>query len=254
MRLRSNVMVAFVMVIFANSSMAFRTPAHIFGKRFAVKVLLKQGVGQYVTTFWLDPKVPDSLIDEIQMRDMGWMGESRLWTDVSVSLNPLPIQKFKNAKTETAYLPDYAKSCCVGTLGLDILKDYDLRLVEAETAYVEWTPLTDVDKKDPKKLGKMTYEWIKPTWSLPKKALFDFHFLPPDRKVILSHTWSAPSAEKTVSEKIDAGAEWISINGKKPDRLDRPLLERYLAGKITQKLDLEFKFKNKPIQIIKHQF
>jgi hypothetical protein len=224
-----------VFTVFAAES--FRTPAHIFGKRFAVKVLMKQGTGHYIATFWLDPSAKVSTVDEKQMQDMGWMGVSRLWDEISVSGHLLNVFKFKNESNEQAYLPDYYKSCCVGRLGQDVLNSFDLKMVEEQTAYVEWT-VRDAARS----ASAVRHEtvWIVPKWKLPKKALFSYRFVPPDRRVELTGVFTGPDGEK-----IPVGSEWTRINGKIAERLDRPLLDRYLTGQIAPVLDLEFDtFKN----------
>jgi hypothetical protein len=217
----------------------FRTPVRMVGDQATVKLTLKQGIGQYVINAWLNPTALISVLDETQIREIGWRGESRDWLSVKLGVVTLPITRFAWGKSDLAYLPDYPNTCCVATIGSDILKQYDLHVTEKvgrfETTYAEWGPA-----KIPGK-GQLTFSKVEVKWPLPKEPLFRFRFLAPDRDVILT----------TAYKNIPKGSKWISVNNKRTADLDRIFLERVLTGKLYQKLEMEF---SKPNQTLKVEF
>lgn len=138
-------LLAALMITAASAAENFRTPAKRYGAAYSVKLTLKKGMTEYVTTMWVKPDQAESTLDYNQMRDLGWSdaldAKKPFMTFDDVSLVGTPIEKvsFKNQKSEWAYVPEFAKSCCYGVIGRDILNQYKLKFVPKNPAAIEWT-------------------------------------------------------------------------------------------------------------------
>jgi hypothetical protein len=137
-----------------NESM-IRTPAKLYGSAYSIKITLSREGFTYDIPVWVKPSQKVSSLDREQMADLGWIYKDVKPEDVTMSGETLDAPKFLNSKAELAYVPDFSKSCCYGTIGQDILKNFEVRFVPNPPSHLEWIKNTDTDSSQkPSKLPK----------------------------------------------------------------------------------------------------
>jgi len=129
---------------------SFRTPAKRYGSAYSIKLTLKRGLTEYVTTMWVKPDQAESTLDYDQMQELGWsepLDPKKPYLNFDdASIVGVPIEKtsFKNQKSEWAYVPDFPRSCCYGIIGRDILSQYSEKFVPKNPTHIEWRKI-DLD-------------------------------------------------------------------------------------------------------------
>lgn len=232
-------------------SKKFRVPAKRVGNKFVIKLEMKQGLGSYVVEAWLDPSEKWSTLDVAPMKELGWRGVVQDWSEVSASGHTLPVWRFKSGINETAHLPEYVQSCCEIKLGQDVLSQFQVKAVELaqptkiseyifDSAYVEFVRVDELGSE------KSSFLIVEPeyTWKVLQRPLFQFQFIPPSRKVLLT----------TKFQNIPKGSEWVSVNGKRAAVLDFPVLNRYITGKKEKVINLEFKTPDRKTVTVPYEF
>jgi hypothetical protein len=263
---------------FAQNNEKFRTPAKLYAGAYSVKAVFKRDFTDYDVPVWIKPDQAESTIDLSLLKDLGYPNRVGEFEQVKISNEVIGKLKFKNMKSEWAYVPDYAKSCCYGVIGRDILQNFELRFDPTPPAHLEWTRIINNEKKpshikpafmmELKKLfslsqvneipyvlnlqnQKLEFEGVR---EKVQPGLFSFTFVPPAR--ILRVTGVLPK-EASSAKKVGltAGTLITEINGENVAELDRWQIEKYLRGekadllKITSKANKSFVFDFK-----KHEF
>jgi hypothetical protein len=133
-----------------------RTPAKLYGSSYSIKITLSRDGFTYDIPVWVRPDQKVSSLDRDQLADLGWTYKDVKAENITMSGETVEAPKFQNLKTELAYVPDFAKSCCYGVIGQDILKDYDVRFDPNPPAHLEWIKNTNPSpsKKGASKIQK----------------------------------------------------------------------------------------------------
>jgi hypothetical protein len=152
MRLQKMTKFLFLLVLVTSAANAqdkkddeFRTPAKRYGSAYTMKLTLKRGLTEYVTTMWVKPDQAESTLDYNQMKELGWSEPLdpkkpfMNFDDASIVGTPIEKTSFKNQKAEWAYVPDFPRSCCYGVIGRDILSQYRVKFVPKNPTHLEWT-------------------------------------------------------------------------------------------------------------------
>lgn len=247
----------------------FRTPAKLYAGAYSVKIQVKKDFTEYDIPVWIKPDQAESSFDPILMKELGYVDKVFEFQDVKISGVSIEQKKFKSMKSEWAFVPDFAKSCCHGVIGRDILEKYELRFDPKAPTHIEWKRLeTQVEKatyapaflnslkgifslekfnSSPFVLNlqerKLDFE-EKPVPS--KSSLFSFFFIPPDR--MLKVTGVLPAYEATAKKAgLTPGAVVVSLNGESVGGMDRWLIERYLRGEKGDSLKLTLQTKKEMV-------
>jgi hypothetical protein len=181
----------------------FRTPAKVYGSAYSIKMTVSRNGFTYDIPVWVKPDQKTSSLDHDQIADLGWIYKNLKAEEVLFSEESVEVPDFINQKAEWAYVPDFAKSCCYGVIGQDILKKYDVRFDPNPPAHLEWTNLNEEDK-NLKANAKFTSEL---------KALFSIRSTTATisgKKIDLSKT---PYRLKLASQEITFEPEWINPKG-----------------------------------------
>jgi hypothetical protein len=132
----------------------FRTPAKLLGSAFTVKLTINRDGTEYVVPVWVKPDQATSSLDRELLKDMGWTYADTRADDVNLSGHEIDHVNFKNVKSDWAYYPTFARICCYGVIGQDILKDFDLRFDPQAPAHIEWRKQPDPQNSSPGKPQK----------------------------------------------------------------------------------------------------
>ena len=255
---------------FAQNDESFRTPAKLYAGAYTVKVQLKKDLTEYDVPFWVKPDQAESTIDASLLKELGYVDKAIFFQDVKISGQTLEKKNFKNQKSEWAFVPDFAKSCCYGVLGRDVLQDFEIRFDPNLPAHLVWTRIINKDELPPFKIAFLSE--LKKLFSLnqtldvpftlnlqertlefegkvvpPQPSLFSFFFVPPDRELRVTSILPKDSA-KAKKAGFLTGLIIIQINGVRVSGLDRWVIEKYLRGekgsilKLTSKNKKEFTF------------
>jgi hypothetical protein len=244
----------------------FRTPARMYGTAYSVKIKLKRGEFDWVVPVWIKPDQKISSFDPATMGLMGWAEPKFYFDEVSISGEKIEKKSYASAKSEWAYFPDYAKSCCVGVIGQDILKDFQIYFDPRPPAHLEWTRLVSKDPNYPMRSKKISEADLKGIFNVqgtsfqkhdltvipytlnlrenrlefddkivaPKpsraSALFQYEFLPPVRNVQI-HGISGDVSASAAKVGLKPGTTVTAINGDPVGKLDRLELDQILKGK-----------------------
>lgn len=230
----------------------FRTPSKIYAGAFTVKLQVKQDLTEYDIPVWIKPDQAESSLDPTLMKELGYQKQKFTFDEVHLAGIKLEQKNFKSLKSEWAFVPDFAKSCCHGVIGRDILEKFEIRFDPKEPSHLEWTKLpkvSDVISYTPAFLNslKLVFSLEKPTnvpfvLNLREKklnyeakikasepALFSFFFFPPDRFLRVT---SISAKDSSAAKKVGfvAGMIITSINGEEVSGLDRWVIEKYIRG------------------------
>ena len=259
----------------ANNSLAqsvekFRTPAKLYAGAYTIKIHLKKELTEYDVPVWIKPDQAESALDSSLLKDLGYTDKEISFDEVRISGKKIEKNKFKNLKTEWAFVPDFAKACCYGVLGRDVLEDFEIRFDPNSPAHLEWAKTSASEKKqnygqgflnDLKKLFSLQQPNDVPyvlnlqrkelkfegKAQLLKQSLFSFFFVPPDRVIKVTEVFPKDSAR---AKKVGFGSGLVitQINNEAVSGLDRWVIEKYLRGekgstiKIVSQNGKEFNF------------
>jgi hypothetical protein len=265
---------------FAENVENFRTPAKLYAGAYTVKIHLKKDLTEYDVPVWIKPDQAESTLDASLLKDLGYTDKELSFQDVKISGQSIDHKKFKNQKTEWAFVPDFAKACCYGVLGRDILEDFQIRFDPNSPAHMEWNRVTNTEKRQSyeskfvnelKKLfslqqandvpyllnlskKELTYEG---KTQPPKQSLFSFFFVPPERVIKVMGVLPKDSAS---AKKVgfNSGLVISHINSENVSGLDRWVIEKYLRGEkgstiklISQKgKEFSFDFNSREFQAV----
>ncbi len=253
----------------------FRTPARRYGSFYSVKLTLWRDSLSYVVPVWIRPDRQESSLDRGQLKFFGWTFSDLVTDETDLSGIALPVREFKAERADLAIVPEFAKNCCLGALGRDVLRNYRLRFIPGPPARIEWTKLSGIP---PKPASSVPSEWKglfsiqsprvthrKETWDLSQSPfvidfadgsirfegepvpgsrergspLLTFDFLPGSRKIRIR--------ELKTSERSDAarfglrpGSVVTGLNGEPVAALDRYDIEEILAGRKTGRIEIAF--------------
>jgi hypothetical protein len=240
---------------FAQINHSFRTPAKLYAGAYSVKIQLKKGLVEYDVPMWIKPDQAESTLDPVLMRDLGFQERTMEFDRVRIAGKNLPIRKFKTMKSEWAFVPDYARSCCHGVLGRDLLEAFELTFSPASPTHIVWQPVfheavaKPLPMNDLKKLFSIEKE-IKLTAVLnlrdrtlkfegaapqSEPELFLFSFIPPDREVRVMKVLPSMSAAARKAGLIE-NTTILEINGQDVTQMDRWVIEKYLRGEKTDQI------------------
>ncbi len=255
---------------FSQNNESFRTPAKLYAGAYSVKVQLRKGLTEYDVPFWIKPDQAESTVDQALLKDLGYVDKEIIFDEVKISGERLDKKKFKNLKSEWAFVPDFAKSCCFGVIGRDLLEDFEIRFNPESPTHLEWNRIITKENSEPYsatylKLLKKLFSFEQ-TLDIPfvlnlqerkldfegkvipeKKSLFKFFFVPPERVIRVTDILTN---DKVAAKKVGfvPGLIITHINGEKVSGLDRWVIEKYLRGekgaalKFTSKAKKEFEF------------
>ena len=119
----------------------FRVPAKLYGAAYSIKVSITRNDTEFEAPFWVRPDQTTSTLDLKQFAELGWYFKDIKIDELSISGQMFDIPKFKNEKSDLAFVPDFPKTCCAGVIGQDILKNYRVRFVPRPPAHLEFTLL-----------------------------------------------------------------------------------------------------------------
>ena len=283
MQLRSSLIIIALMfssLASAQNNESFRTPAKLYAGAYSVKILLKKDFTEYDVPVWIKPDQAESTFDASLLKDLGYVDKQIVFDEVKISNEILEKKKFKNLKSEWAFVPDYAKSCCYGVLGRDVLSDFEIRFDPKDPTHLEWTriisegssikykPLFLTELKKLFSLSRISdvpyllnlkeqkLEFAASPIKTQEPTLFSFSFVPPDRRIKVQ-TILARDAISAKSADFKSGLLISKINNKKVSELDRWQIEKYLRGgmdssiKLITDQDKEFIFDFKMRQFTK---
>lgn len=157
----------------AQNDESFRTPARLYAGAYTVKVQLKKDFTEYDVPFWVKPDQAESVIDASLLKDLGYEDKEIIFQEVRMSGENIEKKKFKNQKTEWAFVPDFAKSCCFGVIGRDILQNYEIHFDPKDPAHLEWISIVTKEELPPyrpafltelKKLFSLSSPWMFPLY------------------------------------------------------------------------------------------
>jgi hypothetical protein len=244
----------------AQNNEVFRSPAKQYAGAMSVKMQLRKGFTEYTVPMWIKPDQAVSTLDPVLMKELGFEDRKFDFETVKISGELVDHEHYQSMKSEWAFVPDFAKSCCHGVIGRDILKEYEIRVVPGTPAHVEWRRLISKPELPPlkpaflaelKKLFSLSVEMDRPfvlnlqegllkfDGPEPKHepVLFSFFIVPPDREIQV--TAFAPKVQATAaSAGFATGTIITSINGQEVGKMDRWLVEKYLRGEKSQTLTL----------------
>jgi len=239
---------------FAQDTVSFRTPAKLYAGAYSIKLMLKKDFTDYDVPVWIKPDQAESTLDASFMKDLGYVDRVMEFEEATISNENLEKKKYKNLMSEWAFVPDFAKSCCYGVIGRDILDDYEIRFDPKSPVHLEWTHLKS---KSPIKLTSSFLAKLKETFNLKhadenpftlnlqeqklkfekveRKSwpmLFNFAFIPPARDLkIQSILPLNAAAAKKIGFKV--GMVVTQVNDLRVNSLDRWQIEKYFRGEVT---------------------
>lgn len=240
---------------FAENRSTFRTPARQYAGAISVKIQLRKGFTEYDVPVWIKPDQAESTLDPVLMRDFGFSEKVLSFDSVRMSGQTISKKQFKPMKSEWAIVPDYAKSCCHGVIGRDILQDYEIQVVPGTPAHIVWRRVEGESSKDPfkpaylgelKKLFTLSQELDRPYLLNLKdrklsfegavvkheSAIFSFFILPPDRDIQVT-AFSSSAESSAAKAGFQQGTVITEINGQDVGKMDRWLVEKHLRGEKT---------------------
>lgn len=236
----------------AQNNEFFRTPAKLYAGAYTLKVQFKKDFTEYDVPMWVKPDQAESSIDASLLKDLGYEDKEIVFHEVKISGERIEKKKYKNQKTEWAFVPDFAKACCFGVIGRDILEDFEIRFVPLEPTHIEWTRIisrTDLPKYKPAFLNdlKKLFSLHQPL-DVPYKlnlqerklefegkivpsapALFSFFFIPPNRELKVTGILPKYSASAKKAG-FTAGLVITQINDQSALVMDRWVIEKFLRG------------------------
>jgi hypothetical protein len=118
----------------------FHTPARRFGSAYSVKMTIWRDSFSYVIPVWIRPDRAESTLDPGQMRLIGWPYKDFKADEVEISGVTIPIRNFKSERSDLAVAPEFAKNCCMGAIGRDVLEKYRLHFKPESPTHIHWTP------------------------------------------------------------------------------------------------------------------
>jgi hypothetical protein len=251
----------------------FRTPARRFGALYSVKLTLWRDGFSTVIPVWIRPDLPESSLDPGQLRFYGWPHGDLKTDETELSGVGIPFRRFKSERADLAIMPEFAKNCCLGTLGRDVLSGYRLRFVPGPPAHIEWTPVTGAPSaktgwtglKGMFSIRDPLIRWKNERWDLSRSPwsvdfgarslrfegepfedepggatpLLGFDFVPGSRKLrIVSFNPPARNTARTLG--IRPGMVVTELNGEPVAELDRYQIEQLLKGKSGRKIEISF--------------
>ncbi len=255
---------------------SFRTPARRFGGFYSVKLTLWRDGFSTVIPVWIRPDLAESSLDPGQLRFFGWPHGDLKADETELSGVGIAIRSFKSERADLAIMPEFAKNCCLGSLGRDVLAAYRLRFVPGPPAHIEWSPVasgsTGIGKKsewagvrDLFSIRDPLIRWKGDRWDLSRSPwsvdfqekalrfegepvegdfrrdpmLLGFDFVPGSRKIrVLSLN---PSQQKTgLTVGLKPGVVVTELNGEPVAGLDRYQIEQILKGRSGKKIEIAF--------------
>jgi len=245
---------------FAQKIEEFRTPAKLYAGSYTIKIHLKKGYTEYDVPFFIKPDQAESTVDPTLLKELGYGEKTFHFDHVKLSGKEIDHHQFKPMKSEWAFVPDFAKSCCAGVLGRDVLSRFEIRFDPKSPTHILWKrlpikPENEVLKpaflSELKKLFSLTATndqvcilnlqdrtlKFEGTAAKSGPSLFTFYFIPPDRELRVMEIMkdAKESAKKT---GFNSGLTVTEINGESVGKMDRWLVERYLKGEKGTTLNL----------------
>lgn len=271
MRLQNKL--SFLMLLLASSSAfaqnneTFRTPAKLYAGAYTVKLDVKKDLTDYTIPVWIKPDQAESTLDAVLLKDLGYSDTDLAFDEVQLSNEILEKTKFKNMKSEWAFVPDFARACCYGVIGRDILQDFEVRFNPNPPVHIQWKRII-ANESAPKPKATFLLQ-LKDLFSLTQTndvpftlhlhdqklefegirkksgpSLFTFEFVPPDRYLRVQNIAVKDNASAKKAG-FKSGLVITEINGSPVDQLDRWLVEKYLRGEKTPVLKFTTKEKKK---------
>jgi hypothetical protein len=230
----------------------FRSPAKRYAGAYSIKVALKKDLVEYDVPMWIKPDQEKSSLDPTLMKDLGFQDPDFTFSSVKISGQQIGKTKFSKMPSEWAFVPDFAKSCCFGVIGQDILSRFEVRFDPGSPVHLEWKKLGEGSKA--LAFSGAFKNKLKDLFSLSNTAdvpyvlnlreqkldvqgkppikhaqLFTFQFIPPDRDIRIQKVGMKVSRD-LIKSGLRPGQVITEINGKAVSRLDRWEVEKFLSG------------------------
>lgn len=253
----------------------FHTPARRFGSAYSVKMTIWRDSFSYVIPVWIRPDRAESSLDPGQMRLIGWPYQDFKADEVEISGVTIPLRNFKSQRSDLAVSPEFAKNCCMGAIGRDVLEKYRLHFRPESPSHIQWEPLQLAELPSAPKIqglgalfsvnspkvnwngrisdaskqgwvldlrsGKIHFSVEAPsteTLSL-RDPLLTFDFLPGSRNLRV-RALIASEVRDAASVGLKPGSVVTELNGISVSTLDRYEIVELLLGRKTGKLQIAF--------------
>jgi hypothetical protein len=253
----------------------FHTPARRFGSAYSVKMTIWRDSFSYVIPVWIRPDRAESSLDPGQMRLIGWPYQDFKADEVEISGVTIPLRNFKSERSDLAVSPEFAKNCCMGVIGRDILEKYRLIFRPESPTHIQWEPLHLADappapkmqglgalfsvnspkvRWSGKSLDASRQGWVLdlrsgqvsffPETAVPQPVtlrdpLLTFDFLPGSRNLRV-RALMASEVRDAASVGLKSGSVVTELNGQSVSSLDRYEIVELLLGRKTGKLQIAF--------------
>jgi hypothetical protein len=253
----------------------FHTPARRFGSAYSIKMTVWRDSFSYVVPVWIRPDRAKSSLDPGQLRFMGWPYPDLKADEVEISGMPIPIKSFRSERSDLAFSPEFAKNCCLGVIGQDVLEQYRLYFEPGPPARIRWERLPEPARgsalnvkqweslfsvRSPKIRWKgEVWDLSRAPWSLdlssesvrfdaraqvspgeaPRDPLLTFDFIPGSRKLRVRGLKSS-EVRDAAAFGLKPGAVVTELNDESVAALDRYEIDEILGGKKTGKIKITF--------------
>ncbi len=258
----------------AAEAMHIRAPARRFGAAYSIKITIWRDSFSYVIPVWIRPDRAESSLDPGQMRLIGWPYKDFKADEVEISGETIPIRNFKSERSDLAVSPEFAKNCCMGSIGRDLLEKYRVYLIPGPPTYVQFGPTQGKDSPRAAKLHGLeslfSVNSPKIRWDgkgidasrsellfdlrkgeinffgspgnqvgVLRELLLSFDFIPGTRNLRVRGV-KASEAKDAADFGMKPGSVVTELNGEPVSRLDRGDIVELLMGRSTAKLDIAF--------------
>ncbi len=253
----------------------FHTPARRFGSAYSVKMTIWRDSFSYVIPVWVRPDRAESTLDPGQMRLIGWPYKDFKADEVELSGVTILLRNFKSERSDLAVSPEFAKNCCMGSIGRDVLEKYRLFLRPGTPTHIQWEPSGHMEAPNVPRLqglealfsvnspkvrwkGEVSdasvQEWVldlrfryikffsDPTEVRPnalRTPLMTFDFLPGSRHLSV-RSLMASEVRGAAAVGLRSGSVVTELNGQSVSSLDRHDIVELLHGRKSGKLQIAF--------------
>jgi hypothetical protein len=228
-----------------------------------------------VVPVWIRPDRAESTLDPGQMRLLGWPYPDFKADEVEISGVTIPLRNFKSERSDLAVSPEFAKNCCMGAIGRDVLEKYRLFFNPESPTHIQWEPRAESDARIAPRiqgLGALfsvnspKVRWdgqasdaSRQGWVLDLRSgqiaffpaprvhqpvelrapLLTFDFLPGSRHLRV-RSMIASEVRDAASVGLKPGSVVTELNGQSVSSLDRYEIVELLFGRKTGKLQIAF--------------
>ena len=256
------------------AAMHIRAPARRFGAAYSVKLTIWRDSFSYVIPVWIRPDRAESSLDPGQMRLIGWPYKDFKADEVEISGETIPIRNFKSERSDLAVTPEFAKNCCMGSIGRDVLEKYRVYLMPGPPTFVQFAPSQGThvlfqpklkalealfSVRSPKvtwggkefdvsssemllDLGKGEVSFFEskanPTVGL-HDPLLSFDFIPGSRNLRVRKLMG-PGSRNVAASGLKAGSVVTGLNGVPVSTLDRYDIVELLKGSRIERLEITY--------------